>query len=245
MGASDGTTRRLAGRTALVTGASRGIGRAVTEALVHEGAIVWMLARGGDALAKLADTLGPLARPIAGDVADAPSLMRALATITAPGHAAPDLLVNNAGIFPMGSVESVSPDAFAAALAANLAAPYRLVHALLPGMRAAGRGDLVTIGSTSDRQIYPGNAAYAPTKFGVRALHHTVREETRGSGVRCILVSPAATDTPLWDPIDPDHTPGLPPRAAMLRPQDVAEAVLWAVTRPPHVTIDELRLARS
>jgi NADP-dependent 3-hydroxy acid dehydrogenase YdfG len=236
---------RLAGRTALVTGASRGIGRAVATALAAEGAAVWLLARGGEALAELAGALGPLAHPLPCDIADPRSLAAALDQITADGRQTPDLLVNNAGIFPMGSVEAIDPDTFAAALAVNLEAPYRLMHALLPAMRVRGAGDLVTIGSTADRQIYPGNAAYAPTKFGARALHHTVREETRGSGVRCILVSPAATDTPLWDPLDPDHTPGLPPRAAMLRPEDVADAVLWAVTRPPHVTIDELRLARS
>jgi len=245
MEASGGTTRRLAGRTALVTGASRGIGRAVTTALVAEGATVWMLARGMDALAELADRLGERARPLPADVADGASLSLALARVHADDLPAPDLLVNNAGLFPMGPMESIGPDTFASALAVNLAAPYRLMHALLPAMRARGAGDLVTIGSVADRSIFPGNAAYAPTKFGARALHHTVREETRGSGVRCILVSPAATDTPLWDPLDPDHTPGLPPRAAMLRPDEVADAVLWAVTRPPHVTIDELRLARS
>ena len=245
MGGSSGMAPRLAGRTALVTGASRGIGRAVATALVAEGATVWLVARGGPALAELAGALGPLARPAACDIADSNALAAVLERILAGDVSAPDLLVNNAGIFPMGSVEAVHPDTFAAALAVNLAAPYRLVHALLPAMRARGAGDLVTIGSTSDRRIYPGNAAYAPTKFGARALHHAVREETQGSGVRCVLVAPAATDTSLWDPVDPDHTPGLPPRAAMLRPEDVADAVLWAVTRPPHVTIDELRLARS
>ena len=72
-----------------------------------------------------------------------------------------------------------------------------------------------------------------------------LREEITGSGVRATLVAPSATDTPIWDPIDPDHTPGLPPRAAMLRPDDVADAVLWAVTRPAHVNIDEVRLGRA
>jgi NADP-dependent 3-hydroxy acid dehydrogenase YdfG len=63
--------------------------------------------------------------------------------------------------------------------------------------------------------------------------------------VRTTLVAPAATDTPIWDPVDPDNTPGFPPRAAMLRPDDVADAVLWAVTRPSHVNVDELRIGRS
>jgi NADP-dependent 3-hydroxy acid dehydrogenase YdfG len=76
-------------------------------------------------------------------------------------------------------------------------------------------------------------------------MHEVLREELRGSGLRATLVSPSATDTPLWDPIDPDHTPGFPPRAAMLRPDDVADAVLWAVTRPRHVNVDEVRLSRA
>lgn len=235
----------LAGRVAVVTGASRGIGRAVATALVAHGATVWMLARDAAALEALAATLGGRALPAPCDVTREASLAAVLQRVAQEGRLPPDLLVNNAGIFPLGGVEAVPPATFEAALALNLAVPYRLVHALLPAMRARGAGDVVTIGSTSDRRIFPGNAAYAPTKFGARALHHAVREETQGSGVRCVLVAPAATDTPLWDPIDPDHTPGFPPRAAMLRPEDVAEAVLWAVTRPPHVTIEELRLARS
>ena len=235
----------LRGRVAVVTGASRGIGRAVAAALAAQGATVWMLARDAAALEALADELGPRALPAPCDVTQEASLAPVLRRFAHDGHLPPDLLVNNAGIFPLGGVEDVPPATFEAALALNLAAPYRLLHALIPAMRTRGAGDVVTIGSTSDRRIYPGNAAYAPTKFGARALHHAVREETQGTGIRCVLVAPAATDTPLWDPIDPDHTPGLPPRSAMLRPDDVADAVLWAVTRPPHVTIEELRLARS
>lgn len=112
-------------------------------------------------------------------------------------------------------------------------------------MRAQGAGDIVTVGSVADRHIFGGNGAYSASKFGARALHEVLRAELVGTGVRCTLVSPAATDTPIWDPIDPDNTPGFPPRAAMLRPHDVADAVLWAITRPPHVNIDELRLSRS
>ncbi|MBU6365619.1 MAG: SDR family NAD(P)-dependent oxidoreductase [Gemmatimonadetes bacterium] len=245
MAATAGPLPALAGRVAVVTGASRGIGRAVATALAAHGAAVWLLARGAAEVEALAAELGPLARPAPCDVADAASLAPVLARLAGDADGPPDLLVNNAGIFPLGGVEAVAPDTFTAALAVNLAAPYRLLHALLPSMRARGRGDVVTIGSVADRRVFPGNAAYAPSKFGARALHHAVREETVGSGIRCVLVAPAATDTPLWDPHDPDHTPGLPSRATMLRPEDVADAVLWAVTRPPHVTIEELRLARS
>jgi NADP-dependent 3-hydroxy acid dehydrogenase YdfG len=76
-------------------------------------------------------------------------------------------------------------------------------------------------------------------------LHEVLREECAGTGVRTTLVSPSATDTPIWDPVDPDNTPGFPPRASMLRAEDVADAVLWAVTRPAHVNVDELRVSRA
>jgi NADP-dependent 3-hydroxy acid dehydrogenase YdfG len=112
-------------------------------------------------------------------------------------------------------------------------------------MRARGSGSIVTIGSIADRTAFPENGAYAASKFGVRGLHEVLRAELRGSGVRATLVSPGPTDTPIWDALDPDNRPGFTPRAAMLRPEAVAAAVLYAVSQPPAVNVDELRLSAS
>ena len=235
----------LSGRTALVTGASRGIGLAVSRALASAGARLFLLARSREALESLAFELGGGAEAYACDLADAPALSQTVSGVLAAAGGQVDILVSNAGIFPLAPIADTSPSTFEQTLTANLTAPYRLLHALLPGMRAQRSGHVVTIGSVADRRIFGGNGAYSASKFGARALHEVLREECVGSGIRTTLVSPAATDTPIWDPVDPDNTPGFPPRASMLLAADVADAVLWAVTRPPHVNVDELRLSRA
>lgn len=235
----------LRGRSALVTGASRGIGRAVAGALASAGARVFLLARSAGTLEQLAAELGHGAVAVPCDVTDATALGRAMTAVLTAADGAVDILVNNAGVFPLAPVADTSPASFEQTLQANLAAPFRVLHAVLPGMRARQRGHVVTIGSVADRRIFGGNGAYSASKFGARALHEVLREECAGTGVRTSLVSPAATDTPIWDPVDPDNTPGFPPRASMLRAEDVADAVLWAVTRPVHVNVDELRISRA
>lgn len=235
----------LRGRSALVTGASRGIGRAVAGALASAGARVFLLARSAGTLEQLAAELGHGAVAVPCDVTDATALGRAMTAVLTAADGAVDILVNNAGVFPLAPVAETSPASFEQTLQANLAAPFRVLHAVLPGMRARQRGHVVTIGSVADRRIFGGNGAYSASKFGARALHEVLREECAGTGVRTSLVSPAATDTPIWDPVDPDNTPGFPPRASMLRAEDVADAVLWAVTRPVHVNVDELRISRA
>ena len=107
-----------------------------------------------------------------------------------------------------------------------------MLRAFLPPMRAQGRGLVVTIGSVADHQALPGNAAYGAAKHGLRGLHGVLAQELRGSGVRATLLSPGPVDTALWDPVDPDGRPGFTRRAAMLRSEDVAEAVLFVATRP-------------
>jgi NADP-dependent 3-hydroxy acid dehydrogenase YdfG len=232
----------LAGRVAVVTGASRGIGRAIAQALVAAGARVAMLARGADALREAAEPLGALALPC--DVADEAATSAAAERIVSE-LGPPAILVNNAGLFTLAPVESQSIPDLRATLDINLVAPFVLARALLPAMRASGRGHIVTIGSIADRATFPGNGAYAASKFGARAMHQVMREELRGSGVRVTLVSPGPVDTPLWDAIGPDDRAGFTPRASMLAATAVADAVLFALTREAAVNIDELRLSRA
>jgi NADP-dependent 3-hydroxy acid dehydrogenase YdfG len=103
----------------------------------------------------------------------------------------------------------------------------------------------VSIGSIADRVAFPENGAYAASKFGLRGLHQVLRAELAGSGVRATLVSPGPVDTALWNEVDPDNRPGFTPRASMLRADAVAAAVLFAVSQPPDVNVDELRLSRT
>jgi NAD(P)-dependent dehydrogenase (short-subunit alcohol dehydrogenase family) len=229
----------LGGRVAIVTGASRGIGRAVAVALADAGATLTLLARDERRLAPVAAELG--ARAITCDVSNAADIERVLATVREP----PDILVNNAGLFELARVEETPPEAFEAALAVNLVAPFLLTRAFLPAMRARGHGDIVTIGSIADHAVFPENGAYAASKHGVRALHDVLRTELRGSGVRVTLVSPGPVDTPLWDPIQPDAREGFTPRVGMLSSEAVAAAVLYAVTQPPEVDVELVRLSHS
>ena len=242
----DGGARPLARRWAVVTGASRGIGADVARRLVSDGAQVALLARGVDALDSLSRELGTEAAiPLACDLGDPSAIDRAARQIVDLAGGAPDIVVNNAGSFAIAPAQETSVGDFRRTLETNLTAPFALVRAFLPAMLARGSGHLVTLGSIADRAAFPGNAAYAASKHGVRALHEVLRLETRGTGVRASLVSPGPVDTELWDEIDPDRQPGFTPRAQMLTPADVAEAVRWVVLAPPSVNVDELRLSRS
>lgn len=242
--ARSGSGPAAAATTVLVTGASRGIGRAIAEALAAHGMQVHLLARTKAALDDVAASIGHGAVAHQCDVTDALAVANVAATVTGL-IGAPDILVNNAGLFPLMALDAMETAEFERTIQANLVAPFRMLRAFLPAMRARETGHVVTIGSVADRAIFPGNGAYAASKFGQRAMHETLREELRGSGIRATLVSPAATDTPIWDPFDPDSRPGFPKRAEMLRPSDVADAVVWAVTRPSHMNVDEVRVSAA
>jgi len=235
----------LAGRTALVTGASRGIGLATARALGAKGARVALVARTGPAVREHAQSIGNGAIALPCDLVDGEELAATIDRALAAFGGAPDILVLNAGIFSLGKIGELSPVDFAQTLALNLGAPYVLLHAFVPLMRARGDGHVVSIGSIADRAAYPENGAYAAAKFGARALHEVLRLELAGSGVRTALVSPGPVDTDLWDAIDPDNRPGFTPRAQMLQADAVGDAVCWVVTRPRDVNIDELRLTRA
>ena len=235
--------RPLAGRRAVVTGASGGIGLATARRLAAQGAEVAMVARREEVLRAEAARIGPAAVALPGDVTDAATVERLARTAAERWPEGADVLVSAAGVFEPAPLRDTSPASFRAALDVNLLAPFLLLRALLPPMLDRGAGHVVIVGSVADRAIFPENAAYAATKHGQRAMLEVLREELRGTGVRTTLVSPGPTDTPLWDPLDPDNRPGYVKRAAMLPADAVAEAIAWAVSRPPRVVVDELRLS--
>lgn len=237
--------KSLDGCTAVVTGASRGIGATIAASLAEQGVRVVLIARTEERLRKQAARI-PGSIPIATDVTDPEKVEQATTRIAAELGGAPDILVNNAGIFSIAPVEETGVEQFTELLNTNLVAPFLFVRAFLAEMKKRGRGHIVTIGSIADRTIFSGNVAYSAAKFGLRAVHEVLRTELRGTGVRTSLISPASTDTDIWNDVTlTDPGDKSPSKRLMLQPDDVARAVMYALTQPDSVNVDELRLSHS
>ena len=219
---------------AVVTGASRGIGAASATRLREAGFSVVRLAR------SLTDGAGEF-HDFRCDLTDAPQVDRvAQEILTRLGT--PDVVVSNAGHFLLRRFEEIAVADFAREIALNLTAAFGVARAFLPAMLRAGKGTLVTIGSIADHRGFPGNAAYGASKWGVRGLHEALAAECAGRGVRCTLISPGPTDTAIWDEAERGHRTGLPTRAEMMPASEVAEAVLFAATRPGNVRVGWIRM---
>jgi NADP-dependent 3-hydroxy acid dehydrogenase YdfG len=226
-----------------VTGASRGIGRSVVEALADAGVRVWCLARTAPDVRALAADVGGEA--LVADLTDDASTWGALDGMMDTIGGAPDVVVNSAGVFAIAPIASETVAAFDHAVAVYLRGTFLVNRVVLPSMLERGSGLIVNIGSVAGRKAYRGNGSYSASKYGLRGYHEVLLEELRGTGVRATLLEPASTDTPIWDPIDPDNNPRLPNRSDMLRAGDVAEAVLFLATRPPDVRIPLLQIERA
>jgi NADP-dependent 3-hydroxy acid dehydrogenase YdfG len=233
----------LAGRRALITGASRGIGRAIAESLALAGADVVLVARGIAGLTAVSKTIGERAEVRACDVTDH-GAVAALADALMTAGRTPDILVNNAGLFPLAPLDEMDPVEFEATMRVNVLAPFFALRALLPSFKTRRSATCLRSARWLIEQYLPAAGVRGQQVCAAGHAGSVLRQELKGTGVRSTLVSPAA-NTPIWDPIDPDHRPGFPTRVSMLRPADVAEAVLWAVTRPAHVNVDEVRLSSS
>ncbi len=215
----------------------------MVEAVAEAGATVHVLCRDPAEVATLARGTGGEVWAV--DLADDEAVWHALEGVQERLAGPPDAIVNSAGAFGIVPLVDTSVAAFDRMIAVNLRGSFLVVRTLLPALLARGAGRIVNVGSVAGRRAFPDNGAYSASKFGLRGLHEVLLEEVRGTGVTASLVEPSATDTSLWDAVDPDQVPGLPDRRDMLRPEEVADAIMFLLTRPPHVRIPLLQIERG
>jgi NADP-dependent 3-hydroxy acid dehydrogenase YdfG len=230
----------LRNRTVVVTGGSSGIGSAIAAALAGAGAWVAMVARSEERLRDSARRAG--GHPVVADASTEVGVDAIGEAVRESPAGTVDIVVNSAGAFALAPFAETDPESFDAQVRSNLRAPFLLIRRVLPAMVERGSGHIVNIGSIAGRVPLPGNAGYSATKYGLRGLHEVLAEEVRGSGVRVTMIEPAATDTSLWDELDPDSRSDLPSRVHMLRPEDVARAVLFVVSQPEGVEVSHLAI---
>ena len=231
--------QNLNGKTALVTGASAGIGAATARALSGAGARVVLAARRRERLEQIARELDG-AEALELDVRDAAAVLAAL-----EGRHF-DVVVANAGLaLGTGPLQEGDPEDWSVVIDTHVKGVLHVLRAVTPAMAERGDGHVVLLGSVAGRQVYPGGNVYCASKFAVRALYEGLRLDMAGKGVRFTTVDPGLVETEfsvVRYKGDRDRAAKVYADLDALRPEDVADAILWAVTRPKHVNVGELVL---
>ncbi|MEV0402553.1 SDR family NAD(P)-dependent oxidoreductase [Actinoallomurus sp. NPDC050550] len=241
----------LSGTVALVTGASSGIGAATARALAAEGAAVAVVGRRRDRLDEVAGSItadGGSALTVQADLTDAAQAAGAVQrVVTELGRL--DTVVNNAGLMLTGPVADAPADEWERMLAINVNALLEVTRAALPHLRKAARdsprrvADLVNISSTAGRVARPGTAVYNLTKFGVNGFTEALRQEVMRERVRVSVVEPGTVDTELGSHVRDgirEQIARMTEDMEMLRPEDIADAVTYIVTRDRRVAVNEI-----
>jgi ribitol 2-dehydrogenase len=230
---------QLEGKVAVVTGASTGIGRAVAQELVRRGARVVIAARSRERVDEAAEALGPNCTAVAADVTRAEDVER-LVNGTIASHGGIDLLVANAGIYVGGDLWKSDPEALDRLLTTNVNGVVRTVRAALPHLMERGAGDILVTSSVSGHQAIHWEPVYSASKHALQAFVHGMRRQLIGSGVRIGAIAPGIVLNDLWGVSDDAEIEDKVARGEGIRSEDVADAVLYMVTRPRHVTIRDL-----
>lgn len=238
----------LQNTVAIITGASSGIGAATAHALAHEGARVALLARRAERLEELAGQIhaqGGTALAIPMDVTDE-AQARAAVQQSLETWGQVDILVNNAGVMYNGPIDGASTDDWRRMVDINVMGLLYMTHAVLPIMKQQQRGHIVNISSVAGRLAFANSAVYNATKWGVVGFSEALRQETFQHNIRMTIIEPGLTDTELIDQIAHDATREAFQRRMQamqpLRGEDVANAIRYAVTQPPHVNVNEILL---
>jgi len=240
------TDSPLHSTVALVTGASSGIGEATALALASAGATVVLVARRGDRLDDLAGRIGGRAIPIAADITDPAAPGRVVAQVVATTGRL-DILINNAGVMLLGPIENAPLEEWERMVDLNVRALIRCSHAALPHLLAAAAdeprrvADLVNVSSVAGRIARKGSGVYNLTKWGVGAFSESLRQELTARHVRVGLIEPGATESELVAQNRPEIIENLPlGDIELMAAADIADAILYMVTRPRHVGINEI-----
>jgi NADP-dependent 3-hydroxy acid dehydrogenase YdfG len=237
----------LQGRVAAVTGASSGIGAATARALAAAGASVALGARRADRLEQLAERIqadGGSARALPGDIA-AEDGARSFIDGAHQHFGRLDILVNNAGVMLLGPVDGADTQEWRTMVDVNLLGLLYCTHAALPPMREGGGGHIVNVSSVAGRMASAGSAVYNLTKWGVTAFSEALRQEALYAGIRVTCVEPGFVDTELQghnsNPAVKDAIEKMRQKTGkVLESEDIANAVLYAVTQPDHVSVNEV-----
>ncbi|PYE49368.1 SDR family oxidoreductase [Deinococcus yavapaiensis] len=237
---------RLSGQVAIVTGASSGIGEATALALSAEGAGVVLVARREERLRELQSRIeaqGGRAEIVVADVADESQARLAVErAVGAFGRV--DILVNNAGLMLLGPVTNADTTDWRRMIDVNLLGLMYATHAAVPHMKTQGNGHVVNISSVSGRGASPTSAGYSATKWGVGGFSEGLRQEVRLHGIRVTVIEPGVVATELTNHITHQETKttyeGRISQMTTLESEDIAAAVLYAVTQPKRVNVNEI-----
>jgi ribitol 2-dehydrogenase len=230
---------KLTGKVVLVTGGSSGIGRAMARAVAAEGASVALVGRSPERLEQVASNLGVEALPLAADLTKPVEVSRVVAeTIARFGRI--DILLPNAGLYIPGDVAEGDPDAWDELLAINVNSVFRLVHAVLPGMIERGSGHILITSSVSGHQAIHWEPIYSASKHAIQSFVHGLRRQVAKHNIRVGEIAPGVVLNELWGYTDDAAIDAKVAAREGLRSEDVADAVLFMLTRPANVNIRDL-----
>jgi len=232
--------KTLANKVVIITGASSGIGAATARALAQAGCRLTLAARSVERLEALADELGRAQTLVAPtDVTDA-AQVKAMVERTLAHFGRIDVLFANAGIYIPGQVSEGDPDAWARLMDINIDGVLRSVHAVLPQMMAQRSGDILVTSSISGFVDIHWEPVYSASKHAIQSFVHTLRRQVAAHGVRVGAVAPGLVANELWGFTEPVRIAEMVAKHAGITSEDVAEAVVFMLSRPPHVTIRDL-----
>lgn len=230
---------RLKNKTAIITGASRGIGEAIAVAFSREGADSLLVGRSSSDLERVAKRVqehGRRAIPFSGDVTREADVHAAVKR-TLDEFGKVDILVNNAGIGSFKSILDLSLDEWEQVIRVNLTGSFLFAKAVLESMIHRGQGQIINISSDVGVRAIPKGTAYCASKFGLEGLNGALAKEVRKMGIRVGSIRPGMTDTYFND-----TKQGAPEKEGWLEAEDIAEAALYMASAPRHVVVDELML---